>query len=54
MHAEREVETWGPRRVLDVVADRFRIATVEKARALEAIEVAIKRGSGRLNVYGTK
>jgi len=52
VHAEREVETpSGPRKVLDVVADRFRIATVEKARALEAIEVAIKRGSGRLNVY---
>ncbi|MFO1263791.1 MAG: excinuclease ABC subunit UvrA [Rhodoferax sp.] len=52
VHAEREVATpSGPRKVLDVVADRFRIATVEKARALEAIEVAIKRGSGRLNVY---
>ncbi|MDZ7939309.1 MAG: excinuclease ABC subunit A, partial [Rhodoferax sp.] len=39
------------RKVLDVVADRFRIDGVEKARALEAIEVALKRGSGRLNVY---
>ncbi len=39
------------RKVLDVVADRFRITSVEKARALEAIEVALKRGSGRLNVY---
>ena len=36
---------------LDVVADRFRIAGAEKARALEAIETALKRGSGRLNVY---
>ncbi len=36
---------------LDVVADRFRIDNVEKARALEAIETALKRGSGRLNVY---
>ncbi|MFZ3220672.1 MAG: excinuclease ABC subunit A, partial [Rhodoferax sp.] len=52
VHAEREVATIsGPRKVLDVVADRFRMATVEKARALEAIEVALKRGSGRLNVY---
>ncbi len=41
----------GRRKVLDVVADRFRITGVEKARALEAIEVALKRGSGRLNVY---
>ena len=39
------------RKVLDVVADRFRITSVEKARALEAIELALKRGSGRLNVY---
>ena len=38
-------------KVLDVVADRFRIGTVEKSRAIEAIEVALKRGGGRLNVY---
>ncbi len=38
-------------KVLDVVADRFRIGNVEKSRAVEAIEVALKRGSGRLNVY---
>jgi len=42
------------RKILDVVADRFRIATVEKSRALEAIELALKRGSGRLNVYVQK
>ena len=52
VHKEREVATpAGPHRLLDVVADRFRIQTIEKARAVEAIEVAIKRGSGRLNVY---
>jgi excinuclease ABC subunit A len=47
------VSTGAPdrRKVLDVVADRFRIDGEEKARALEAIEVALKRGSGRLNVY---
>ena len=51
-HAEREVATpTGPRRVLDVVADRFRIAGAEKARVMEALETAIKRGSGRLTVY---
>jgi len=38
-------------KVLDVVADRFRIAGADKARVLEAIELALKRGSGRLNVY---
>jgi excinuclease ABC subunit A len=39
------------RRVLDVVADRFRLGAAERARVLEAIEVALKHGSGRLNVY---
>ena len=52
VHAERDVATpAGPHKLLDVVADRFRIQTIEKARAMEAIEVAIKRGGGRLNVY---
>ncbi|HSV78884.1 MAG TPA: excinuclease ABC subunit A [Ramlibacter sp.] len=52
VQAEREVGTpTGPRKVLDVVADRFRIRSVEKVRAIEAIEVALKRGSGRLWVY---
>jgi excinuclease ABC subunit A len=37
--------------VLDVVADRFRLGSAEKIRVIEAIEVALKRGSGRLNVY---
>ncbi len=41
----------GPRKVLDVVADRFRIQGVEKARAVEAIEAALKRGSGRVDVH---
>jgi excinuclease ABC subunit A len=54
VQAEREVATpTGPRKVLDVIADRFRIGTAEKARAVEAIEVALKRG-GRLNVYVEK
>ncbi|TFZ07223.1 excinuclease ABC subunit A [Ramlibacter henchirensis] len=52
VQAEREVATpTGPRKVLDVVADRFRIQGVEKARAIEAIEVALKRGAGRMAVY---
>ncbi|HZY18792.1 MAG TPA: excinuclease ABC subunit UvrA [Ramlibacter sp.] len=54
VQAEREVATpTGPRKVLDVVADRFRIQGVEKARAVEAIEVALKRGAGRMAVYAT-
>lgn len=52
VHGEREVATpTGPRKVLDVVADRFRIGSVEKVRAIEAIELGLKRGSGRLTVY---
>ena len=52
VQAERTVGTVsGQRKLLDVVADRFRIQAVEKARALEAIETALKRGGGRLNVY---
>ncbi|AEG91751.1 excinuclease ABC subunit UvrA [Ramlibacter tataouinensis] len=52
VQAEREVATvTGPRKVLDVVADRFRIQGVDKARAIEAIEVALKRGAGRMAVY---
>ena len=51
VHAQREIATTaGPVKLLDVVADRFRIQTIEKARAIEAIETALKRG-GRLNVY---
>jgi len=54
VQAERQVATpTGPRKVLDVIADRFRIGTAEKARVVEAIEVALKRG-GRLNVYVEK
>src|SRR5512133_3615058 len=39
------------RKVLDVVADRFRLGHAERARVLEAIEVALKHGSGSINVY---
>jgi excinuclease ABC subunit A len=39
------------RKVLDVVADRFRLGHAERARVLEAIEVALKHGSGQINVY---
>ena len=52
VQAERELATpTGPRKVLDVVADRFRIQGTERVRALEAIEVALKRGAGRMAVY---
>ena len=55
VQAEREVASLtGARKVLDVVADRFRLQGTEKVRAVEAIETALKRGGGRVNVYVTK
>ncbi|WP_120966179.1 excinuclease ABC subunit UvrA [Comamonas sp. lk] len=38
-------------KVLDVIADRFRLSKAERVRVMEAIEVGLKRGSGRLTVY---
>lgn len=41
------------RQVLDVVADRFKGSRLDRARAIEAIEVALKRGSGNMTIYAT-
>ncbi|MEZ5644768.1 MAG: excinuclease ABC subunit UvrA [Burkholderiaceae bacterium] len=38
-------------RLLDVVADRFRLAGADPARVMEAIEVGLRRGAGKLMVY---
>ncbi len=52
VQSEREVATpSGPRKVLDVVADRFRASSVERDRAMEAIETALRRGGGRMTVH---
>ena len=48
VHGERVA---GMRKVLDVVADRFRHAGTEHVRVVEAIELALKRGGGRLDVH---
>ncbi|MBX3635238.1 MAG: excinuclease ABC subunit UvrA [Rubrivivax sp.] len=48
VHGER-VE--GGRKILDVVADRLRLASTEKVRVMEAIELALTRGGGRLKVH---
>ncbi len=48
VQAERTVND---RKQLDVVVDRFRASNTEKVRVMEAIELALKRGSGRINVY---
>jgi len=59
VQAEREIaapssSTTGPRKQLDVVADRFRLEGTEKVRVVEALETAFKRGSGRVNIYALK
>ncbi|MBR8313318.1 excinuclease ABC subunit UvrA [Burkholderia dolosa] len=52
VQARREVASpTGPRKVLDVVADRFRVQQADKVRVLDAIEASLKRGGGRVNVY---
>ncbi len=48
VQAERVVSQ---RKLLDVVADRLRMANAEKVRVVEAIELGLRRGSGRVNVY---
>jgi excinuclease ABC subunit A len=48
IQGEREAEG---KKVLDVVADRFRIQGADKQRAMEAIELCLKRGGGRVNVH---
>ncbi|MCF2134554.1 MULTISPECIES: excinuclease ABC subunit UvrA [Mycetohabitans] len=51
VHAQRVVATAsGSRKLLDVVADRFRVHDADKARVVEAIETALKRGGGRVDV----
>ncbi|MCC6852901.1 MAG: excinuclease ABC subunit UvrA [Rubrivivax sp.] len=43
----------GDRKILDVVADRLRLAGAEPARVIEAIELALRRGGGRLDVHAS-
>nr|WP_175196441.1 excinuclease ABC subunit UvrA [Paraburkholderia caffeinitolerans] len=52
VQAQREVKTAdGTRKMLDVVADRFRLQNAEKNRVIEAIEASLRRGAGRVNIY---
>ncbi|MCY4755719.1 excinuclease ABC subunit UvrA [Pelomonas aquatica] len=48
VQGERVVES---KKVLDVVADRFRMLGADRQRAMEAIELCLKRGAGRVNVH---
>ncbi len=40
----------GVRKILDVSADRLRVVHADKARVVEAIELSLRRGGGRVNV----
>ncbi|HSI49784.1 MAG TPA: excinuclease ABC subunit UvrA [Ideonella sp.] len=51
VQAERTVDD---KKQLDVVADRFRFSNTERVRVMEAIELGLKRGTGRLAVYALK
>jgi excinuclease ABC subunit A len=42
------------RTLIEVVQDRFRVSAVERARALEALESALRFGQGRVNIYPEK
>ncbi|TNF59858.1 MAG: excinuclease ABC subunit A, partial [Burkholderiales bacterium] len=41
-------------KLLDVVADRFRLGNADPARVMEAIEAGLRRGAGKLMVYVLK
>ena len=41
----------GAKKVLDVVADRLRFGGAERVRVMEAIELCLKRGGGRMNLF---
>ncbi|ESS13508.1 Excinuclease ABC subunit A [Betaproteobacteria bacterium MOLA814] len=51
---KKEAELDDTRKVLDVVADRFKASNLDRARAVEAIEAALKRGSGHMTVYASR
>ena len=38
-------------KILDVIVDRLRLGSAERVRVMEAIELALKRGGGRLTVF---
>ncbi|MEW5863872.1 MAG: excinuclease ABC subunit UvrA [Pseudomonadota bacterium] len=42
------------RTLIEVVQDRFRVSAVERTRALEALESALRFGQGRVNIYPEK
>ena len=48
VQSERVVEG---KKVLDVTADRLRVVNADKVRVVEAIELSLRRGSGRVNVF---
>ncbi|TXH44668.1 MAG: excinuclease ABC subunit A, partial [Burkholderiaceae bacterium] len=52
VHRELEVASpTGPRKRIEVVADRFRLSKAEQARVMEALELCLHRGGGKVLVY---
>ena len=47
----QEAVVVGDKKVLQVVADRFRWGNAERSRVIEALEVALKHGQGQCRVY---
>jgi excinuclease ABC subunit A len=48
LHGERVV---GDEKILDVIQDRLRLGTAERQRVMEALESALRFGSGRVDVH---
>src|SRR6185436_1736452 len=38
-------------KLLEVIQDRVRVGSVERARVIEALEAALRVGQGRVNLY---
>jgi excinuclease ABC subunit A len=51
VHTQRAGKAKDDPQVLDVAADRFRVQSAEPSRVMEAIEVALQRGNGRMTAY---
>jgi excinuclease ABC subunit A len=51
VHTQRAGKAKDDPQVLDVAADRFRVQSADASRVMEAIEVALQRGSGRMTAY---
>ncbi|HEU4654614.1 MAG TPA: excinuclease ABC subunit UvrA [Steroidobacteraceae bacterium] len=49
--AKRKAADTQPKLMLEMVLDRFRLATAERSRVIEAIETSLRIANGRVNVH---